>query len=572
MSKRISILLLSVALLPVAAFAQNSGSADDAGAIANRAVLEARSGNTDLALQLFRQALEARPDDVAILRDEAVVLGWAEKYPEAIAVVNKVRSLDKNQPDWAMREFASIYLFGDATAEAYDIFDQLIRRGDRSEQTFTRRGLALRWMGRSQEAEVAYRAAAEQFPKSAAAAVGLAYSIADQGRVSEAYRYLNSNTEVPVTDPVVLKAKIRLMNWAGRHYEAQTLIEALPASLKDDRDVLEDRIAAARWGGNPAGAMKDARRFVTLFPGKSSNRLSRDLRTEYGYSFSPSFRFGKDVDGLVDRSMGADVAVHVNPAHVIHVGYQYRWLTQNNDVRTLLRYEIGWSGDINRRLSFYTSAASVDYKTTGLDRKIVGDGSLALNLNPYVRISGGGGSIAMDAYQSLPHQVTAPFEFGEVALRLNTSTRFETRYSHYSFSDSVRRDRTDAEFMKSFFTESHVRIGAGWRSNWMWHDGPTNDFWSPSTFQSHMAVAFSEGRLTRWLDYSGQVAAGWQSEPNIPVMHPFQANGKLAMHATRHWRMVLEAGKSTSSLDRALPGVRSYSRWVASAGMEFRFP
>ena len=49
--------------------------------------------------------------------------------------------------------------------------------------------------------------------------------------------------------------------------------------------------------------MKDARRFVTLFPGKSSNRLSRDLRTEYGYSFSPSFRFGKDVDGLVDRTM-----------------------------------------------------------------------------------------------------------------------------------------------------------------------------------------------------------------------------------------------------------------------------
>jgi tetratricopeptide (TPR) repeat protein len=572
MSKRISILLLVSALLPGAVFAQNSGPAEDAQAIANRAVAEARAGNNDLALQLFGQALAARPDDVAILRDEAVVLGWAGKYPEAIAVADKVRSLDKNQPDWAMREFASIYLFGDSTAEAYDILDQLIRRGDRSEQTFTRRGLALRWMGRSQEAETAYRAAAEQFPKSTAAAVGLAYSIADQGRVSEAIRYLNNNSDVPATDPAVLKAKIRLLNWAGRHYEAQTMIAGLPANLQDDRDVLEDRIAASRWGGNPAGAMKDMRRFASLFPGKSSNRLWRDLRTEYGQSFSPSFRFSKDVDGLVDRTMGGDVAVHVNPAHVIHLGYQYRWLTHESDVRRLLRYEVGWSGEINRRLSFYTTAASVDYRTAGLDRKLVGDGSLGLTVNQYVRVSGGGGSITMDSYRAIPKQVTAPFGFGEIAVRFNTSTRVEARYSHYSFSDSVRRDNTNAEFMKSFFTESHMHIGAGWRSNWMWHDRASDDFWSPSYFQSHMAVAFSEGRLTRWLDYSGQVATGWQSEPNVPVMHPFQVNGKIAMHATRHWRMVLEGGKSTSSLDRALPGIRSYSRWVASAGMEFRFP
>src|SRR5262249_37600096 len=113
MLKRISILLSIAALLPVAAFAQTGAPSEDAQAIATRAVSEARSGNTDLALQLFRQALAAHPDDIGIMRDHAVVLGWAGKYPEAIAVVKKLRSLDSNQPDWAMREFASIYLFGD---------------------------------------------------------------------------------------------------------------------------------------------------------------------------------------------------------------------------------------------------------------------------------------------------------------------------------------------------------------------------------------------------------------------------------------------------------------------------
>jgi Flp pilus assembly protein TadD len=573
MPKRISVrfasLFLMLSLTDAWVYAQT---ATDARSIADQAVAMARLGDANGALPLFAKALDATPDDISILRDYAIVLGWAGKYSESMPVVRKLQSLDSNQPDWAVREYASIFLFGDAKSEALSLLDSLIAQGDMSEQTLMRRALALRWMGRSPEAQAAYRTVLQYYPKSAEGAVGLAYSIADEGRLSEAIRCLDSNMDAPATDPVILKAKIRLRNWAGRHYEAQNLIAALPANLQDDREVLEDRITAARWGGNPSGAMHDLRRLVSLFPSEATRRISKDLRTDYGESFAPSFRYGQDSDGLVDRSVSAGAALHVNPAHVIHLGYQYRWLQQATDVRRLVRYELGWSGDLNRRLAFYTTAGTVDYRTAGLDKKIVGDGTLSFLVNPQLRVSGGGGSMAMDAYQAIPHQVTAPFEFGEAVVNPISSMRVQGRFSHYAFSDAVVRDRADFEFMQSFFTESHKRLNAGWRSDWMRHDGATADFWSPEAFQSHIAVAQSEGKLTSWLDYWGEVGAGWQQEPNAPLMHPLQTSGKLLIHPGRNWRLVLEAGRSTSSLDRVLPGGRTYSRWVAIGGMEFRIP
>ena len=99
-----------LAFLPTTAFTQSD--------LADQAVAKARAGDTDAALQLFAKVLAERPNDIAVLRDYAVVLGWAGKYQEAIAAIKKVQSLDNNPPDWALREFAAAYLFGDAKTEA----------------------------------------------------------------------------------------------------------------------------------------------------------------------------------------------------------------------------------------------------------------------------------------------------------------------------------------------------------------------------------------------------------------------------------------------------------------------
>jgi hypothetical protein len=195
-----------------------------------------------------------------------------------------------------------------------------------------------------------------------------------------------------------------------------------------------------------------------------------------------------------------------------------------------------------------------------------------VNVSNEFTLSGGTGSIMADAFNSIASQVTAPFGFGDVVFSPNSATRFQTRYSRYNFSDGVNRDRIDVEAMRRILSESQIRLNLGWRSNLMWHDAYTSDFWSPEQFQSHVAVAQGFGRIGSWMDYWGEVSGGWQSERGTPVMHPLQVAARLVWHPTRHWNATVEAGRSTSSLDRPFPGLRTYSRRVISAGMQFRFP
>ena len=214
----------------------------------------------------------------------------------------------------------------------------------------------------------------------------------------------------------------------------------------------------------------------------------------------------------------------------------------------------------------------MDYRTFGLKRKLTGDGSLEVALSDKVRIAGGGGIVAVDAYQAIPKQLTAPFGFTNIVFSPNSSTRFQANYSRHAFSNDVVRNRAGVDFMRMLVVESSMKFKAGWRSNVMLHNEQTRDFFSPKTFQSHLAVAQAYGRITSWLDYWGEIATGWQLEPDTPALHPLQLNASLTWHPSRHWRTILDIGRSTSSLDRVIPGQQAYSRWAAGARMEFRFP
>jgi tetratricopeptide (TPR) repeat protein len=564
--------LLIVMILPAALPAQSALSGSDTAARASEALSLARSGKTEGALEIYKDLVASEPGNMPLLRDYAVVLGWAEKYQEAIPVARKVRQMAPDQPDWALRDFAGIFLFGDALPDALKTLNELVDRGDTTEQTLLRRALTLRWMGNADDAELAYRQAASRHPSSGDAVAGLAYALADKGKLSEAWTRLENTPSATRNTVPVLRARIRILNWMGRHFEAQRLIAQLPEDLLEDKAILEDRIAAARWGGDPSGAVRQADRLVTLFPTDATWKVSRDLRTEYGHVASSGFRLSSDVDGLVDRALSQEAAFHLTPAHAIRAGYQYRWLELAGEQRTLVRYETGWSGNLGSRLSMYATLAGIDYRVTGVDRKLIGDGSAEVTINDTLRVTAGGGSLVMDAFQSLDNQVTAPFGFAHLALTPNARNRFQARYGRYTFSNDVVRDRTDFEYMRTLLAESGVRVKAGWRSNLMWHDVGTSDFYSPSAFQSHMAVLESQGPITRWMEYTGELAAGWQLESGAPTLHPLQFSGSVVLHPNRHWRTILSAGRSTSSVDRVVPGQYVYSRWTAGVGMEFRFP
>jgi tetratricopeptide (TPR) repeat protein len=571
MVKNLSFLVLfSVLANPVAAQNVNP---ENARSLAEQATQIAREGKRDEALRLYREALAIVPEDISILRDYAVVLGWNEEYKKAIPVIENILSKDTAQPDWALREFARTFLFGDATEDALDLLDVLVERGDYSEDTLSKRALAMRWLGKNDDAEVAYRDMLRRYPESGAAYAGLAYVAADRNRISDGLETLDSAPAPVQSQRDILVARIQLLNWMGRHYEAQRLIAALPPDLANTRDILRERISASRWGGNPSGAMHDMMRLVSLYPDKGSQDLLGQLRAEYGHALVPNFRYTQDSDGQIDRALSSDFTVHLNPSHALRAGYQYRWIQQggSQNERTLVRYELGWSAALTRRLSVYTTMANVDYRNGLLDRKFAGDASVSAALSDSVRIGGGGGKIVMDAYQSIDSQVMAPFGFAELSLNLGRN-RIQSRVSKYFFTNDVRRTRFDAQFLRPILMESAVRVTVGFRSGVMTHSSWTPDFYSPSRLQSYFGVAQFNGRITSSVDFYSEVAGGWQSEQGSPLMHPFQVGGGLGWRPNRHFRLFVDGGKSTASVDRIAAGWQTYSRWSASGGLEIRFP
>jgi len=554
------------------AFAQQASTLSDPRELAEEATETARKGNFNDALRLYEKALAIAPDDISVLRDYAIVLGWAEKYPEAVSIIRKVLSAQSEQPDWALREFSRSLLFGDATEEALQRLNQLVERGDFSETTLTRRAVALRWLGRGDAAASAYEELRERYPQSGTAYAGLAYTIADRGRLQDALDMLDGAPASVQSQPDVVVARIQILNWMGRHYEAQRLIAGLPGDLASNRDLLKESVLAERWGGNPSGAMRELVRLASLYPDQRSRDLLRELRTEYGNSLMPAFRYSKDSDGLVDRTLSVDGSFHLNPSHVIRTGYRYRWMEQNlQGVRTLVSYDLGWSGSLNRHVAAYTTISNIDYRLPGLSRRFVGDAALRFVPNDKVRLEGGGGVIAMDAFQSLANQVTASFGFGEMGMAFGRN-HIAARYSGYSFSNDVIRHRVGGQYMRSLVEDSKIRLSAGFRGGVMSHSTSTPDFYSPARLHSYLGFAQFSGRATSWLDYYGELAAGWQAETGSPLMHPFQIGGGVGWHPNRHFRLSVDSGKSTASMDRPGPGLRAYSRWSASGGLEVRFP
>jgi tetratricopeptide (TPR) repeat protein len=541
-----------------------------AAALAEEAVQQARAGKTEDALKLFQQAIALAPNNVPVLRDYAVILGWGEHYKEAAQVIHQIVALEREQPDWALREYARSYLFGGDTKAALEMLNQLVNRGDTSEPVLLRRALALRWLGQPKEAQTAYEVARDLYPSSGSARAGIVYCLGDQNKLSEALRTSEAGLKDLPNDPDLLKAKIRVLNWMSRHLEAQQVLDGIPTSLENDREILEDRVYAARWGGDPDTAANTVRRLDADFPNNSATKkLVNQVELEYGASIAPNFRYISDSDGLIDKTWSGEAAVHLSPAHELRAGYLYRELWQGESL-FWRRYDLGWSGVLGRHVHGYATASDVNYGI-GSTHRIIGDGGFAFVLSDSARITAGGGTIAMDAFQATQNHVTATFASGDVTLAPSTFVQLQARYAHYDFSDGVIRKRTDLEALFLLHSQSRLKLRLGFRSNLMWHDGTTLDFYSPSTFQSHLALTQVAGRLTRSLDYWVEVAGGWQMEPGTPLENPIQVSARLAWHPTDNFRALIEVGRTTSSLDRVTADRDPYTRRVASVGFTYSF-
>jgi hypothetical protein len=368
-----------------------------------------------------------------------------------------------------------------------------------------------------------------------------------------------------------LKAKGQVLNWAGRHFEAQRVFISIPDDHIDDSEVLHGKALAARWGDDPERAREYARSFAEKYPDDpESKKLRHELDLEYGSSFDTSFRMVSDSQGFVDRAYTETFSFHATPSQSFHVGHQYRRFSQDG-VLAWNRYQAGWSGKLHRRLSAYTAISDVDYAGGSGGRRWIGDVSLAWKANDELRISGGGGSIAMDAFQAVNNQLTAGFFYGQAAWQPTHRSYIEGRFSQYRFTDQVQRNHLSGSILHRILFKPRVRLSAGFSAEALWHDRESASFYSPSFFQANLGMLRAEGRLLAGFDYIAEIGTGIQREPFLPKQFPLVFSGVLAKRLHSSLRLLLEGGYNSSSISRVNPDGPAYSYSHVAVSLQSRF-
>ncbi len=362
-------------------------------------------------------------------------------------------------------------------------------------------------------------------------AVGLAYALADRGRTREALRLLDG-----MRGPEVHIARAQLLHWMGRLGEAQREAHAGAAAFPED---------------------------VTIA------RFSRDLDLQYGHALAPGFRVIGDSDGVSDRTWSNEFSTHWTPSHRFHAGFLDRRMLQENTEIGWRQYEAGWSGVISRSLA--ASAALADHEYFSGLRRWTGDASVSVAASDRVQVFGGAGVIAMDAFRSVAGGVTGRFWMAGATWRVTGRSSLDVRTSRYFFSDGVSRTRLDAAGFRALLYRPRLRLDMGWRTNYLWHDRETPDFFSPAFFQTHLAEIKARASITRKFECHAAFSGGLQREPNVKVESPLQVSAGF----TWRWREALalhgDAGRTTASVERVNPGRVSYSRSSASLGITFWF-
>ena len=232
----------------------------------------------------------------------------------------------------------------------------------------------------------------------------------------------------------------------------------------------------------------------------------------------------------------------------MQLGFQQRQFSMGESA-SWRRFDAAWSGTLAPRLHAYASASDVEYHGAAAARRFVGDAALSFAVNDSLKISGGGGRLAVDAFHAARNAVTAPFFYGNVLVEPWRMTAIEAQYSRYLFSNGVARDRFTVEGFRRVGAGRALHVDVGGAGSWMWHDRETAAFFSPTAFHSLLAKARVAGRLSPAVEYSVEAGAGEQREAGYGRQSPFVVTGMMFARLGPRLHLRIEAGRSTSSLE-----------------------
>ncbi|MEZ5366897.1 MAG: tetratricopeptide repeat protein [Bryobacterales bacterium] len=548
--------------------------ADAAAALREQGVQAARMGNTAEGLAYLEQSIQLSPENIATIRDYAIVLGWSERYPEALGQFRRLLDLQPDQPSWARSELARSQLFGGSPAQALETLDGLIAEGQMDLPTLSRRGLALRWVGRSEEATAAYRHIWKEFPDSPEGPRGVVQSLADRNHLGDALDAAEKGLEQFPDDADLRFRQAQTLNWAGRHIQARRALDLLPPSYQQTADVLQHRTLAARWASRPREAFELALASRQLHPEDAeAERLLQELSAEYGPSVQASAEMVHDSLGYSYHSMNQTVTMPVSVSHRFSLlrerrTYQDRYAEPSSLAWT--RYGAGWTGVLGNRITADANVSSLDYGIAGAGRRLLGDASLSALVTDKISLAGGFGMGPAETLPALRERLTASGVWGSA--RLRPTIKFETavRYTHRDFSGVTMRQTFESSAFYRISQRGGHKIRIGGRSQWMWHDRRTELLWSPTFYYTQLASVHFEGRLPGKLDYTAELGSGFQHEAGYGRQHPLMTTLELAKKVNPHVWLRLRTGYSNSSIDRLNSSTGGYRFGYFSFGLDIR--
>lgn len=555
------------------AIAPEASASLEAGSDHERGVALAREGEFNAALPLLELALRKDAQNTDFRRDYAIALGWSERYAESLRQFDALLAAEPEQPVWARKELAQSQLFGGRTEQALETIDALIAEGEGSLSLRSKRGLALRWLGRSGEAAKEYKQIISEFPDSIEGHNGLAHSLADRNRLSDAISAAQHGLQNFPDDWRIRTTLAQVLNWSGRHVRAERTLQKLPEPYLESEDAMLHQTLAARWSNQPRKAYE----LVTRFRDKHSrNPESRELFRTLGYEYGGGVRGGfemlSDSYGYSYRGTAETVELALSPSQSLEFGHRQRRYEDRSiggAEITLNRYRAGWSGALGRRIQADAGAASADFR--GLGRRALAEGSVSALLNDKVSVAAGAGISPAETLPALQQRLLATSTWSEVVLRPTVKADIRARVGKISYGGESTRSTAEAA---AYWTVSkkwgqQIRVGA--KSEWLWHDRPTSLIWSPRGFNTQLATVRVEGRLPGRFDYIAEAGSGAQTESGDSPSIPLVANFQLAKRIKPNVWLRIDSGYNTASLGRVTPGNSSYRVKYASVGLDFRF-
>jgi tetratricopeptide (TPR) repeat protein len=540
-------------------------------ALAAEGVALAREGSLDLGVAYLRRAVAMAPNHLGVRRDYAVVLTWDERYVEAQRQFDYVFEHQPSQPVWARSDRAQAELFGDHPKIALAMLNELLAEGYVDERNLVRKGLALRWSGQPKEAEQLYKQISALYPESSAGPDGLIHSLADQNRLGSAIKAANESLTRLPDHWDLIKSRAQVLNWAGRHLQAEKTLAALPAEPAQQGDALHHMALAARWSDDARMATEYARTFAQRYPGdREAYRLRDELAYAYGYAFQTRADYFADTDDFVSQGIRQQFEAPLSLSHRLDFGVNRQLFTQRGESASWTTYGVGWTGHVARRLTTRARAGQVFYGNGVKEKRLSLDASASYLVSDRVRLRGGVGREPTTAFHALQRQVQTQYAYAETDLRPTLKTQLGLRYSTIAFGSSTTRRSFDFSAFRRIVDTRPIRIRVGTRNGWVAHDRPSDDVYSPAFVRTHLGALHLEGRLPGDIDYVAEFGAGVQMEAGAARTIPFSSTVEVAKKLRQNIWLRLQGGHSNSALDRTNAGLSSYRMSYASIQLDYR--